>query len=448
MHSDLARLKRWLPRKVVLHHADHEIHRITVFCPRLYSFGVLRTWQDDQLFSVYPGTAPEARAEIAQALPRNLQTKYKWGIRPNSELPYGFVFLKRKKLFQKGRTLISYFRSYYGILMQATARTIDSMCVQLWPQSFGQLSVPNIWRCMHNHFSATDPSVHFGAINDDLIGFFNSVPQHRLLDAVRSLICAWRQKHGDVALSVDMSLRGPVVHTTHVGHFSRRAPTVRAIDPSDIIDIVAASLRSHLFMALNKVWKRFRGAGIGAHISPSLSNLAVTIVEKTWQYMFQEAINAPALAFLGVRYVDNRFILFQSLNTCCPCLQVLAHPFFYEHPVELEPVETGEFLGFLVDPVNRTISYKLPEPWQIRDAYSAGSLSLQLSGLLSRAHLIRRYTYPCTAASAKIEELIALYQRKGFSYSDCKKALTNTSLSLAAGRSPAVCVSRSVSKSL
>ena len=27
MHSDLARLKRWLPRKVVLHHADHEIHR-------------------------------------------------------------------------------------------------------------------------------------------------------------------------------------------------------------------------------------------------------------------------------------------------------------------------------------------------------------------------------------------------------------------------------------
>jgi hypothetical protein len=292
---------------------------------------------------------------------------------------------------------------------------------------------------MHNHFSATDPSVHFGAINDDLIGFFNSVPQHRLLDAVRSLICAWRQKHGDVALSVDMSLRGPAVHTTHVGHFSRRAPTVRAIDPSDIIDIVAASLRSHLFMALNKVWKQFRGAGIGAHISPSLSNLAVTIVEKTWQYMFQEAINAPALAFLGVRYVDNRFILFQSLNTCCPCLQVLAHPFFYEHPVELEPVETGEFLGF-VDPVNRTISYKLPEPWQIRDAYSAGSLSLQLSGLLSRAHLIRRYTYPCTAASAKIEELIALYQRKGFSYSDCKKALTNTSLSLAAGRSPAVCV--------
>ena len=90
--SDLARLKRWLPRKVVLHHADHEIHRLTVFCPRLYSFGVLRTWQDDQLFNVYPGTAPEARAEIAQSLPRNLQTKYKWGIRPNSELPYGSYF--------------------------------------------------------------------------------------------------------------------------------------------------------------------------------------------------------------------------------------------------------------------------------------------------------------------------------------------------------------------
>ena len=90
-------------------------------------------------------------SEVSSALSSRLQSKYRWGIRKDAKLPTGFVFLKRKKQFLKGRTLISYFRSYYAVLMQVTAQTIDSMCVQLWPQTFGQLSVPNIWRAIHEH---------------------------------------------------------------------------------------------------------------------------------------------------------------------------------------------------------------------------------------------------------------------------------------------------------
>ena len=164
-------------------------------------------------------------------------------------------------------------------------------------------------------------------------------------------------------------------------------------------------------MALNQVWKQFRGAGIGAHISPSLSNLAVTIVERTWAYTFRDAINSPSLAFMGLRYVDNRFVLFQAFGPQPPAIAVLAHSEFYELPVELEPVDSQEFLGFFVDHRNRTVQFKFSELSQIRDVYSAGSLRLRLSGLRSRAHSITRYTFPCTDVPRSIEQLLALYIR-------------------------------------
>ena len=182
--------------------------------------------------------------------------------------------------------------------------------------------------------------ITFDVINEDLIGFLNSIPQHRLLDAVHSLVTAWEQHHGDTVLSVDVSPKGSTMHTTYVGQF-RKAPSPSALP-------VAASLRSNIFLALNQVWKQFRGVGIGAQISPSLSNLAVTIVERTWAYTFRDAINSPSLAFMGIQYVDNRFVLFQAFGPQPPAIAVLAHPEFYELPVELEPVDSQEFWGFLL----------------------------------------------------------------------------------------------------
>ena len=419
----VVRLKAWLPRSCVIHHADHEAYKFTLFCPCLYFQGTYRTWSDKDLFEPFSGTVQDAMSEVSSALSSRLQSKYRWGIRKDAKLPTGFVFLKRKKQFLKGRTLISYFRSYYAVLMQVTARTIDSMCVQLWPQTFGQLSVPNIWRAIDEHFTVASEEITFDVINDDLIGFFNSIPQHRLLDAVHSLVAAWKQHHGDTVLSVDVSLKGPAMYTTYVGQFRKAHSPGRSVLPDNIFEIVAASLKSNIFLALNQVWKQFRGAGIGAHISPSLSNLAVTIVERTCAYTFRDAINSPSLAFMGLRYVDNRFVLFQAFGPQPPAIAVLAHSEFYELPVELEPVDSQEFLGFFVDHRNRTVQFKFPELSQIRDVYSAGSLRLRLSGLRSRAHSITRYTFPCTDVLRSIEQLLALYQRKGFSYKDCKRAL-------------------------
>ena len=111
-------------------------------------------------------------------MPSTIQKKYKWAVNPKSELPYGFVFLKRKKQFKKGRTLISYFQSRYGRLLQVTARTIDSVLLQLWPQAMGQLAVPQIWQRARQFFDETPLDVNLHAVNDDLVGF--SIRFHKI----------------------------------------------------------------------------------------------------------------------------------------------------------------------------------------------------------------------------------------------------------------------------
>ena len=279
--NDLRRLQYWLSSDVILHHADHEIHRLTFF-----ALGCTVQVQQTRgtmiscsmLFLRFRGTSEEAKAEAAMALPTHLQTKYKWGITKHPLLPNGCVVLKRKKQILNGRALVSDFRTNYALLMQTTAHTIDSMCAQLWPQPFGQLSVPNIWKRINYHFESVVASVSFGIINDDSVVFFNFIPQERLLDAIQSLVLAWKQRHGGIQLSVDMSMPGPIQHTTFVGQVRSRG-SHRTILPDDLIGAVAASLRSHIFWVGNLIFKQFRGAGLGAHISPSWRSLAVTMVE-------------------------------------------------------------------------------------------------------------------------------------------------------------------------
>lgn len=141
-------------------------------------------------------------------MPKPIQKKYERAINSKSNLPYGFVFLKRKKQFRKGRTLISYFDSSYGRLLQVTAKTLDSMLMQLWRQTMGQFAVPQIWSNLHSFFTDAPDELRLVNINDDLVGFFNSVPQDRLLDSVQSLILEWKHHHHDKVLSVDLSQKG------------------------------------------------------------------------------------------------------------------------------------------------------------------------------------------------------------------------------------------------
>ena len=174
---------------------------------------------------------------------------------------------------------------------------------------------------------------------------------------------------------------------------------------------------------MNQVWKQFRGAGIGAHISPSLSNLAVTIVERTWAYTFRDAINSPSLAFMGLRYVDNRFVLFQAFGPQ-PRLQSWLTHYFTNSRSNLSQLTPRNSWGFL---------WIIEIAPQIRDVYSAGSLRLRLSGLRSRAHSITRYTFPCTDVPRSIEQLLLYISEERFFIQRLQTCTSKKLLSLQSG---------------
>ena len=108
-------------------------------------------------------------------------------------IPYGIVHLKEKKHSRKGRTIISYYHSLAGNLLCITSRAFDLILPHLYPQHPGQLSIPQLWQHFHAYLNNVPADIALHATNDDLVGFSNSVPQHRLLEAVHSLILHWQQ---------------------------------------------------------------------------------------------------------------------------------------------------------------------------------------------------------------------------------------------------------------
>ena len=60
---------------------------------------------------------------------------------------------------------------------------------------------------------------------------------------------------------------------------------------------------------------------------------------------------------------------------------------------------------------------------EVRDSTTAGSQRLALSGLQSRLHTIRKYTFPPSSAEAAAAELVRLYVQKGHDHQACHRFL-------------------------
>ena len=181
-------------------------------------------------------------------------------------------------------------------------------------------------------------------------------------------------KHEGVVLSVDMSQRGNPVQMSYVGKFHKAPRKTKVIQRTDILSIVRASLHCHNFSCTqcslasdqrSRYWITYQSISLefGRYIRR----------KRTWFQTYEQILSPRTCPFLALRYVDNRYIIFPEERVKDRSTQTPAQEDFYEHPVELETVTTNELLGFLVDSQNRTVTYILPKPWQVRDCASAGS---------------------------------------------------------------------------
>ena len=96
-------------------------------------------------------------------------------------------------------------------------------------------------------------------------------------------------------------------------------------------------------------------------------------------------------------------------------MQEFLSAYFYRHPVELEPVHNGEFLGTILNSGRRTLVFQQPtESFQFRPMNSAGTLAHKMSAALARICLASRNCFPRSQAEQDVQILIDAYKTYGY----------------------------------
>ena len=134
----------------------------------------------------------------------------------------------------------------------------------------------------------------------------------------------------------------------------------------DLCQLCELSLHTSLFSHMKRVFKQQRGSAIGNQISPSLANIAASYLEHQW--------------------------------------------FFCRHPVELEDVTNGKFLGTILDASLRTLSFQQPvASFQFRPFRSEGTEAHKLSAAAARICPASRYSFPDHQARSDVQQLVRSY---------------------------------------
>ena len=290
-------------------------------------------------------------------------------------------------------------------LQRGTASAIEQMIQTCFPSHFGSLPLPLIWDKLHKFFLNTPLHVPLTLTTDDLVGFFNSVPQVRIAEAVDMLLFRFQQCSQSSRLMVNVNPACRQIKS--ISGTTKRAGDPRwwkSIDIQDVPAIVQVSFSCGIFEACGARWKQHDGTCIGNQISPILSSLPVLCTEIGWQRLFASS-QLLAESFI-VRYVDNRFIITPEAHATSLPIRTLVSPLFYGSPIELEDVGDDHFLGLRVLVDVRQIHFiPVSHLWQVRHPKSAGSDTHLLSGLRSRICTIRRYVWPAFLREGQVNRL-------------------------------------------
>ena len=410
----VTRLKRCISNKLVVHLADHQASHLMVFCPQFYFQSVLRVWQDVTNFKQIKSEPHLCRLQVRDAIPGDIRKRYAWGVRQSASLPQGIVFLKEKKDFRKGRSVIAYNRTITERLQRAAASAIEQMIHACFPEHFGSLTLPQIFDKLHSWFRELPVSSTIGCQNDDLVGFFNSVPQVRILQTIDVLMLRYSQLTDTAKITVCIAKgKREVKSISGRTTFAGDPRYWKSVDVSDVPAMVQASFDCGIFQACGALWQQHDGTCIGNQISPILSSLPVLCTEVGWQALF--ASSRLLRPFIAIRYVDNRLILFCETLRQTSSLKALLHPMFYGAPIELEDVGSQEFLGFEVDHHQREIRVKpLHAFWQVRHPGSAGSPRLLISGLRSRLASVSKYAWPPEIREHQSHQILHFHAQAGY----------------------------------
>ena len=290
-------------------------------------------------------------------------------------------------------------RFIFAKVFQATAIVLDLLQKECFPRSYGIQTFPQTVQSLIHFLEQYPDDQQLRTYNQDLVGFFTTIPVERILRSVEWLVETFTSNNG---CNPDSVLKRDGHQTTCMERYRPRQGSVRmcSIKLRDIVSICELSCQRSFFTVSQKIYEQQRGAAIGNQISPMLASLTVSLTEQQWHHRHQELLQQYDSQFLCLRYVDNRIVLLNPLLHCFEPLREFLDDNFYVAPVQLEAVPSVQaqckFLGFDIR-LSPTRSFQLimqNDLWRFK--------------LPSRFHAITKYVWPqrvsTFASSTKFSE--------------------------------------------
>ena len=405
---------------LILHNEDHHVDRLCAYCPIRYFELINKTFFDDKVFTVCNCHPVLLKTRLQHKIDPHLLKRCKWGFNFAHPLPNAYILPKGKKMYTSGRPIIASRKSACGKILQVTGKLLaDIVCITC-PQTFGNRTIPDVFKDLKvfmaflKNNNRRDYSFH----NDDLKGFFTSVPHDCILQALNWVVRKYADSnpsktHFDKVVFTVKTKSATIERTIRGRSFACQSKD-RILYLADLVAITKVALNVSHFSCMGKVFQQSRGACIGGQASPAICAIVVAFREQMWLSSYNTLLSSRQLC---IRYVDNRALMLSPEDEQLTRFKTLLDLEFYRLPIELEQCGHAVLLGFTIDMRQLEILYVPPAfSRQYRSSRSAGSNQRVLSGLGARLHILHKGTFPKEKIPGRVAMLLAGYKKKGFSF--------------------------------
>ena len=100
--NDVQLIKNMI-KNMVVHCKDHAPAQIMIYCPTIYKTAIIDTFEDKEVYQRMPSSPMVYRTGLKNMVSKELAKTYNWGLGWNAPLPYGYVFLKKKKTIHNSK---------------------------------------------------------------------------------------------------------------------------------------------------------------------------------------------------------------------------------------------------------------------------------------------------------------------------------------------------------
>ena len=107
-HRLIKHLLSALPDNYIIHNEDHANAHLMIYCPNVYNQAAVNTWMDKKTFLLLDKTPQDIKDDMEKQTPPSVRRHYKKLLDYNKPIPYGYIMMKRKKQWSKGRAIVAY----------------------------------------------------------------------------------------------------------------------------------------------------------------------------------------------------------------------------------------------------------------------------------------------------------------------------------------------------